>query len=169
MVYIPLTSESIDAGEPNSQDLWSKVKGNADDHETRILTLEGSLSFFNPISFGLNGNYQILGNMDNYAGVYRITTSLTITAVRLFCRIAGSGGTTETNILFKRGAGAWTSVLNTNPSLGFAAGDDSLSSNAVLNSTNKFLEAGDLIRGDLVSSQSGEPRGLVTFAEIEKT
>ena len=169
MAFEVINPEEIEAGKPTKQELFSKTKNSFDDHETRLATTESAINAYLPIDFGLNGNYAILGTMDNYAGLYRVTFNLTVTAVRLITRIAGSGGSTEIDILFKRGAGSWTSILDTRPTVAFGAGNDAISTNAVLNVTNKFLQAGDLLRADLTASQTGEPRGLVSIIEFEKT
>lgn len=169
MAFEEIDAVEIEAGKPTKQELFQKVKNSLDDHEDRLPVLESSINAFLPIDFGLNGNYQILGTMENYAGIYRITFNLTVTAVRLITRIAGSSGSTEVDVKFKRGAGAWTSILDTLPSVAFSAGNDAISTNAALNVTNKFLQAGDLLRADLTASQGGEPRGLATIIEFEKT
>ena len=169
MVFEEISLEEIEAGKPTKQELFLKSKNSLDDHEDRIVVTEGSLNAFLPMDFGLNGPYQILGTLDNYAGIYRVTFNLTITSIRLITHIAGSSGSSETNILFKRGVGAFTTVLDTRPSLAFGTGNFAISTNAVLNSVNKFLQAGDLVKADLTGSQGGEPRGLVTIVEFEKT
>lgn len=169
MAFIPINSAEVSAGEPTKQEIFTKTKDNFDDHEGRIISTEAAVLAFLPIDFGLNGFYGLVGSVDNYAGVYRVTFTLTVTAVRLHVKQVGSGGSTETDILFKRGAGAWTSILTTRASVAFGAGDDAISTNAVLDPSDKFLQAGDLLRADLTATMSGSPKGLTTFVEFEKT
>ena len=169
MAFDPILNANIQPGEPVTGDLWSKTRLNLDDHEGRLLTLEGSLNAFLTIKFTLNGPYGLLGDKINYALIERIPFSLTVVAVRVWIEFAGSSGTTECDVLFKRGAAAYDSILTTNPSVASAAGNQVYSSNGVLDVTKKFLLAGDTLRADLISSQGGEPRSIQTIVEFEKT
>lgn len=169
MAFVPITSAEISAGEPTRQELFTKIKDNEIDHEARIVTVEGAVNAFNPINFNFNGPYGILGTKTNVSGIERITFSLTVAAVRLITTNVGSSGSTEIDILFKRGVAAFTSILTTRASVPSSAGDFGISVDAVLDGTLKLLQAGDLIRCDLTASQGGEPRSFLVAVEYDKT
>jgi hypothetical protein len=168
MAFDPLNSTEISAGEPTKQELFTKTKDNFDDHETRLVSTEAAVLAFQPILFQANGAYPNHGAKDNIAGIERLTFNLTVTAVRLVIETAGSAGSTEIDIKYKRGAGAWTSILTTRASVAFGAGDFGISTDAVLDATEKDLQAGDLLRCDLTASQTAGD-GFSVFVEIEKT
>jgi hypothetical protein len=165
MVYDPITSDEIEAGEPTKQELFTKVKENFDDHEDRIGDLEGGTSTtFKDETWNVWGDYSYYGARTQIM-IQRLSLNITVLASRLFVHTAGSAGTTEIDFLFKRGVGAWTSIFSTKPSVAFGAGDNAVSSNSVLNPSYVELEAGDLIRMDITSVQTnGEGlTGLITF------
>lgn len=101
----------------------------------------------------MNGQYGITGAQD---GVVKFTTNfpITYTGVRLLIDKAGTSGTTEIDLKYKRGGGSYTSMLTTKPSISYSSGDDSVSSNGVLDPANSDLLAGDIIRLDLTSVQT---------------
>lgn len=169
MAFDPLTSTEVSAGEPTKQEIFSKVRTNEIDLDSRVSTTEAALNAFLPIRFGANGVYGIFTTLDKVGGHERLTFNLTVTAVRLVTRIAGSSGSTEVDILFKRGAGAYTSILTTRASVTSASGNDAISTNAVLDGTNKLLQAGDLLVCDLTAVQGGVPRSFAVFVEFDKT
>ena len=152
MAFTTITTAEIAVGEPTKNTTWTKVKDNFDDLDSRVdaLSLDSAQA---PIIMRVNGNSGLLTLP--YTGFLKTTISfdLTITNIYLYIDQAGGSGTTEVDILFKRGAGAWTSVLTTKPSVAYTAGNDAISSNAVLNGSYTSLLAGDLIRMDITSSQ----------------
>lgn len=160
MAYVALTTTEIAAGKPVSSPVVTKIKDNFISHETRIVSLEGgSATTYPPIIMRVNGTYTNC----TYENILKTTTNfnLLVTGVRILIDGCGTSGTTEVNVKYRRGAGAWISLLTTNPSVGFAAGNDSISSNAVLNAANVNLQAGDLIRLDMISAQVGARNFLV--------
>lgn len=155
MPFTALTSTEIASGKPNSSSVFSKLKDNFDNHESRLLVVEsGGAVAYPPIIMRVNG-YYAWKNLTNGLLKTTMNFNLTITGVRLIIDTAGSAGTTEIDLKYKRGAGAYTSILTTKPSVAFGAGNDATSTNAVLDLAQVNLLAGDFLRLDLTSVQTG--------------
>lgn len=152
MAFEEISSSQIQTGDPVTVELWSKTKNSLDDHEDRISDLEAAASANEPLGFYVKGNYVSFGAVTG-AAYRRLFSNITITSARLFVVDAGSSGTLEIDILYKRGAGSFTSIFSTKPSLAYTGGDYSLSTNAVLSTT--ALQAGDVLRLDISTSQTG--------------
>ena len=168
MAFVPLTSAEISAGEPTKQELFTKIKDNEIDLDSRTTTVEGAINAFLPIDFTLNGDYSQWGTITG-ANYERLTFNLTVTGARLLIVDVGTSGSTEVDILFDRGSGfGGNSIFTTRPSVAFGAGSLALSSNAVLDGTKKLLQAGDLLRFDLTASQTAG-KNLILFLEYDKT
>lgn len=168
MAFIPISSGEIATGEPVSNTTQTKIQENFDNHESRILAVEnGNTTVYPPIVMRMNGRYDTLNATDGVL-VTTANFNLTITGIFLICEIAGASGTTEIDIEYKRGAGAWTSVLATPPSLTHSAGDYAQSSNAVLDFANVDLQAGDFIRLNLNSAQVAG-RNFIARIDFSKT
>ncbi len=154
MVFTAITDSEIQTGKPVSSTTQTKVQDNFDNHETRISALEGgATAVYAPIILSCYGKYASEWVMDNIVRT-TLNFNLTITGVRLLINKAGSAGTTEVALKFKRGGGSWTSICTTNPSVAYSSGDNYLSTNAVLNPSNVDLQAGDILRADLISAQT---------------
>ncbi len=167
MSYDPITSTEIETGEPVTATTQGKIKDNFTDHEARILALEGGgTTVYAPIIMRVNGNYT--GCV--YENILKTTLNfnLTVTGIRLLIDSCGTAGTTEVVLKWKRGGGAWTSLLSTNPSVVYSLGNDYLSTNSVLNSSNVNMQAGDILRLDMVSAQTGG-RGFLVRIDFNKT
>jgi len=162
MAFDALNNSEISAGEPTKQELWSKSKGNQDDHETRLQTLEASLNAFHPIHFFLNGAYGRFA-LRTKLDIQRIAVDLNLLAGRVYVETAGSAGDTEIDILYKRGVGSWTSIFSTKPKVNFSAGNDSIGS-GILSVTS--LLAGDLVRMDMTAKQTNA-ENMSGILEIE--
>lgn len=167
MPFSTITSAQIAAGEANKQELWQKVKDNEDNHETRILSLEGGITTtFMDWTWDVWGDYSSYG-IKSQVMLTRVPLNITVSAARLFIHTAGSAGSTEIDFLFKRGAGAWTSIFTTKPSVAFGVGSNAVSSNSVLNLSNVALQSGDLLRMDITAVQTGGTSltGLISFSQ----
>ena len=154
MSFTVITPGEIASGEPVNATTMGKVKDNFDDHESRLQVIEsGTATTYPPLIFRVGGSIWIQGALD---GIIKTTTNfpIQITGARLISDVAGSSGTTEIDIKWKRGSAGWVSIFSTKPSLSYSAGNDATSSNAVLNASNVELLAGDLIRLDLTSVQT---------------
>ncbi len=151
MPFTVITSGEIASGKPVASTTQTKIKDNFDDHETRIETLEGGTSIFPPLIFRANGRPMVVENF------LKTTTnfSFSVTGARLLVDKAGSAGTLQIDILRKRGAGVYETLFTTKPSVVYTAGDDALSSNAILDVTKVDILAGDILRLDITSIQTG--------------
>jgi hypothetical protein len=157
MAYDPLTSGEIAPGEPVKGTTATKIKDNFEDHEDRISDLEnGSNVQYPPIIFTVTGPYHLIPSA-SLNGLVKTTSNFAfnITGIRLLIDEAGTSGTTEIDIKKSTGGGAYASVLSTRPSVSYTAGDDAVSSNAILNLSEVDVISGDILRLDLVSSQDG--------------
>jgi hypothetical protein len=164
MSFTAITTGEIVSGQPVSSTTQTKIKTNFDDHETRIGSIEsGSSVAYPPLILRLGGSYMVKSN------VLKTTCNfnLLVNGCRLIIDHCGQLGTTQVDIKFKRGAGSWTSILTTQPSLAYTAGDDSVSTNAVLNPTYSTLQAGDLIRLDITAAQTDGMSFLVRLDYIK--
>lgn len=168
MAFTSLTSGEILTGQPTSNTTATKIKDNFDNHEARLISVEGGGNVtYPPLIMRVNGHYDTLGAT---IGILKTVTNfaLTITGIRIYIDEAGSSGSTEIDLKFSRAGGAYTSVLNTKPSVVFSAGNDAVSTNAILNSSYVDLEAGDILRLDTTSVQTGG-RGFYVRIDYNKT
>lgn len=152
MAFVALNSTEILSGKPVKNDLTLKIKNNFDDHESRIGVLETAIGSFRPIEFVVQGEYWRYGGSQTEVMIDRMNYNMTLTAARLMIKTAGTSGTTGIDILYKRGAGAWTSIFSTTPSVLYSVGDYGISTNAIFSTT--ALLAGDLLRLDILSVQT---------------
>jgi len=163
MAFNPFLNSEIEAGDPVTQDLWDKAQDNFDDHESRIVSLEGgSAVAYLPLVWGARSLYWVRDDI----GIYRLPFGINLLACRLLVVTAGSSGSTQIDIKKKTGAGAWTSVFSTLPSVPHTDGNFAISTNAVFSITT--LAAADLVRCDITTVQGGEPNGIQVFLEFEK-
>lgn len=154
MPFIPITEAEIEPGKSVRSETLDKIRTNLDELDSRATALEGGTNtVYPPIIFRVNGPYSSLVGVD---GVLSTTCNfnLTITGVYLICETAGSAGTTTVELEYKRGAGAWTAVCSTPPSLAHSAGNYAQSTNAVLDPANVGIQAGDFLRINLTSTQT---------------
>jgi hypothetical protein len=168
MAFTSLTLSLLAAGKAITQDLWTKVKDNFDDHESRISSLEATTSSFMPLTWSVDGDYSTImvsGLAEGIDRVHRLPFAITVLNCRLLIRTPGNSGTTQINVQYKRGGGAWTSIFSTKPSVAFGVGSYAQSSNQVITTT--ALLAGDLIRMNVDSAQGGEPSGFDVFLDFE--
>lgn len=113
---------------------------------------------------GLSLQFKLLGDYSaesSYTGLlyHRITQDITITSALLLIIAAGTSGSTQADVKFKRGGGGWTSLFTTKPAVPYTAGSLVHSNNgtgatvAVLDSLYDELLVGDLLRFDLTAVQ----------------
>jgi hypothetical protein len=166
MAFTTISPAQIAAGEPTAQELFTKIKDNFDDHETRITATEGSLLTIAPIVWDL---YGFVGRYSAQTAItpnLLIRSNITLLSCRLMIDVAGTSGTTEFDILYKRGANPFATIFTTRPSVGFAAGDNAVSTNAILSVTT--LQVGDILRLDLTSAQP-QSKNCSIYLEWEAT
>lgn len=159
MAFSAITNGQIEAGDPVTQDLFNKVQDNFDDHQSRIVSLEGGSATAYPFWLWHFQAYYPdtapIATDSRNLGVIVVPFNVNIQAGRLLIHVAGSSGTTEIDIKKKTGAGAWTTIFSTKPSVASASGNWATSSNGVLSITS--LVTGDLLRAELSTAQAGTP------------
>lgn len=161
MAFITIPTASISAGKPTKQELFTTIKDNFDDHESRITTVENTVSNTLPIEFNLNGLYWRYATPQTGVAKIRITVAINILAARLFIYQAGTIGTTEIDILTKVGAGAFTTIFTTRPSVAFGAGDHAVSTNGILTSSPLAIAANTILRLDVTSAQTNADSAVI--------
>jgi hypothetical protein len=153
MSFNTLTTTEVSAGKPTTTITFTKIKDNFDNHEQRIGALEtGGTTTYPPIIMRVNGHYSVRGIMDNVLKTV-CNFDLTITGVRLYIDVAGISATTQVDLKVSHLGGAYTSIFTTKPSVASAAGNDAVSTNAVLDPTKVNISSGDLIRLDVTGVQ----------------
>jgi len=168
MGYLEITSTEIMTGKATSTSTASKIRNNFIDHEDRITDIEnGMVVDYPPIVMSINGRYDLQGS--THTDLIRTTANfnLTITGVRIVITKAGASGTTEVDLLIKSGVGAFATIFSTKPSVSYSAEDNAVSSNGILGSNINML-AGDLLRLDITSVQSGGI-GFIVRIDYERT
>ena len=125
-----------------------------------------ALSGDNATVFEADGYYAGPGIMSSII-VTKVPRDITATSAVLTILIAGASGNTAVDIKFKRGGGAWTSLLSTVPIVPSSAGDNADSATgagataAVINGTYQSLLQDDLLRIDSTQVQGGTPNGFI--------
>jgi hypothetical protein len=145
-----IASAIIAAGQAVKQELFTQIKDSLDDHDARITVTEGAIGRLPPISFDVVGTLNAPIAITE-AMIYRVESDLKVTAARLLVKKAGTSGSCQVGVEYKRGSGAWTSILSTSISAAYTLGNY-----AVVNGTLTFqdFQAGDLIRLNIVAVQN---------------
>lgn len=89
-----------------------------------------------------------------------------ITDAKLFVDEAGSSGQFTVDIEYKRGAGSWTSIFTTLPSIAHTASDFAESSNQAINTAAAALQADDFIRLNIDAVQLGGRNIIISIENI---
>jgi hypothetical protein len=149
MSFNSISSAVIAAGKAIKQEIMTLVKDNFDDHESRLTVVEAALGRLPPICFDVIGTLYSPITMTE-ALAYRVEANLRVTAARLFVKKSGTSGSVQVDIQYKRGAGAWTTILTGSLSASYTLGNY-----AVVTGVLAFqdFQAGDLIRLNISSVQ----------------
>lgn len=167
-MFVPITTQEIAVGEPVSNATQTKIKENFDNLDGRVTSLEGgSSTTYPPIILRVNGNAAKLATP--YIGFIKTTFNfnLTITGVRILTDIAGTSGSTEIDLKFKRASNPYTSIFSTLPLISYSAGNDAVSTNAVLNPSYVNLETGDILRLDITGVQNSGKNFIVRIDYVK--
>lgn len=162
MAFTLINTSEIEAGEPTSQELFTKIKDSLDDLNSRAATLESTSNNYLPIEFAVNGPSDD-GLITDGLLITRLTFDITVLGVRLFILNAGTAGDTTIDVEYKRGAGSWTSIVSSPVTANFGDGDEHLESGTLAVTS---LLAGDLIRLNVDDVQTGSDTFIV-FVEFE--
>jgi hypothetical protein len=162
MAFVAITSGQIAAGEPTAQDLFTKTKDNFDDHESRITTLETASNLYRPIEFNIVGPYSLAIIKDGLLHDL-LRFDITVLNVVLFIHTAGSSAFTTVDVEYKRGVGAWTSILSTPVSASYSSGNFFTVAGTL---TTTALLTNDLLRLNVDGVQVGGD-GFTVLIEYE--
>lgn len=164
MAFVPFNSTEITADKPVKQELWTKVKDNFDDHETRITSNENALQIFTPIQFVVKGAHYLVSPRTGI-DFFFATQSITITNGRLWVIDAGTSGTTTIDVQVSRNTGStFTSIFTVVPTLAFGAGSFANNS-GTLDAGEVDINPADILRLDVSAFQvnSFEFQALLEF------
>jgi len=157
MAFTIINLSEIEVGDPVTASLMAKVKGNDDDHEARIVALEGNdkrVDVFNDQWFNPNVFSTLTG-----LEMWRASQDFTLTEGIAGIFLKGSlAGTFEIDIKKSpdRDPSNFVTVFTTKPSITFASAsdyDDSV--NGVYDNTAKNVTAGDYLRLDITQMPTG--------------
>jgi len=158
MAFSSLSSALYDVGKAVTRQLFSTLKSNQDDLQTRLLSLEGSankIEIFNGVIYGIGGYSTITGSI-----FHRAKSDITLTDAKVIVfDISGlSSGTISLDVQKATSADftSSVSVFTTEPSLDLStAASYDESTNAAFDATNKVVSAGDWLRIDITSIPAG--------------
>jgi hypothetical protein len=158
MAFSSLPSSLYAVGKAVTRQLFNTLKGNQDDLQSRLLTVEASTNkvvFFDGTIAGASKYTTLTG-----AVFHRVQSDITITDAKviLFDKGAVSSGTLSVDVQTSSSPDFTSSlsVFTTEPSLDLSvASSYSESTNAVLDASNKILSEGDYLRIDISSLPSG--------------
>lgn len=144
MAFTAFTSSQIEVGKANRAELWTKVKDNFDDLDTRMTAVEGSTTkiiIFNADIVNL-GQYAGVGST-GIIGSFRAPQDLNITQARFRVVAAGTSGTTQMDVTVGASDASDVSIFSTKPSAAFGDGDN-------FDTTNQVISNGAVDEGEFV-------------------
>lgn len=157
MAFSAITTAQIQIGEPTKKEIFQKTKDNFDDHETRILDLEGAATATFPMAFVVRDS----GSVYDAASYIRVPFDITVTSVVLTVLDAGSAGTLEIDVKSNQGGPFSTIISGGNLTRIFSAGDfSSVTSSGIATAD---IDSGKILRLDVVAVQTGMRDAFVTI------
>lgn len=152
MAYNPILSAAITIGSAIKKELWDFVKGNFDDHETRINSIETSSPKIPVIKFYvLNAS-----SFSTSTGMYYYEADDAFTITSAYVQIFEKGSLTGTfEVDVKKSTtnldgASFTSIFTTKPSVVFASVSDyHTSTNQVFDATKINMAVGNYLRLDI--------------------
>jgi hypothetical protein len=157
MAFTAITSTEVQVGKPVTSSIFTKVRENFDDHESRLQSLEAITSKV------IIWDFPILNatSASSYTGLtyWRAPFSFTLNDAKVIIYEAGTlTGTLEIDILKNTSLdpSGMASVFTVLPSIDFAtASDYDESTNATFDVGQQSVSAGDYLRLDVTSLPSG--------------
>jgi hypothetical protein len=155
MAFSTIASAAISVGSAIKKELWDKVKGNSDDHESRINTLEVVATKVPVIKF-----YVLNASAFSTAtGLYYYESDINFTITNAFVRIFEKGTLTgffEVDIkksTTNLDGPSFVSIFTTKPKIDFStAADYDASTNQVFDVGQISVATGDFIRFDITQA-----------------
>lgn len=160
MAFVTISSAQVATGQPVTADLMAAIKGDFDDHDLRITSLESSVLNPEPLTFQIEGNAAPFIAVTGVAYM-RVWGSITLTGGFLWVIDAGSAGTMDVDVQLSHSGGSFATIFSARPTVAFGAGNFAISSNGVLSTT--ALVAGDVLRLDINTVQASNKRAVLTL------
>lgn len=170
MAFTSISGSIIQVGKALKANLFSLIKTNFDDLDSRITSVEAATNkiiIFDTIVGNASSSSTLTG-----LALWQAPADVDLTDARVGIFTKGSlGGTLE--IDFKKSSSldfsSGVSVFTTKPSIVYStASDYDESSNAVFDGTNKLISSGDWIRLDVTSLPTGGAVGIFTITLISE-
>jgi len=162
MSFITIPSGWLTVGQAVKQRLFTRIKDNLDDLDSRITVLSSSSRYI-PI---INEDIKIQSNASGLlTGIIFIeiiqSCSITEASIQLFAKGMATSGTLSIDIKKNTTTNptGFTSIFTTAPSLNLATGYDYQRQLGVINTSVSTLSAGDILRVDITNL----PAGLESF------
>jgi len=149
MAFTALNSSEVASGEATRTELFTKIKDNFDDHESRLSDVEAFTASAQPFTFMIDGQ-GVVGDGKDYI---RIPFGITVSGVKLFVKEAGLSGTVTVDVQRKVGAGAFASILSSTISSVYTDGDLFVVSASGI--AISVIPAGSFLRLDIDAVQLG--------------
>lgn len=158
MVFVTINPLNIAVGEPVTSDLLAQYKSNEDDHESRILALEGGAAQVNLINekiiIGANSTSQLTGFHD-----IEILQSAIIVegAIQLYGKSPATSGTITVDVKKNSTTNptGFNSIFTSPPSLDISVASDFSRTTGTINPTYQSVSPGDILRVDITSLPAG--------------
>jgi hypothetical protein len=158
MAFTSISSLAISIGSALKKELLDLIKGNFDDHETRINNIESSSSKIPVIKFYvLNGSEFSTGT-----GLFYWESNDNFTITSAYVQIFEKGSLTGTfEVDIKKSttdldSASFTTIFTTKPSLAFASiADYEKSTNQVFDATKTSMVVGNYLRFDINQMPAG--------------
>jgi hypothetical protein len=170
MAFTTISNTLIQVGKALKREIFTTVKDNFDDHESRINNVE---SFGNRVE--IYNNEILLGSSFSTLtglGYFKATSDFTLSSCEIQIFETGSISTGTLEIDIKKNTSpdntGMASVFSIRPSIDFSgASDFDVSSNQVFNPASDDIEIGDFLRLDVTSLPVGLAKfRLILYGEI---
>lgn len=171
MAFDPIDPTDIEVGKPTKKSLFTTIKGNEDDLNTRVGALEtgaAKIELFNCEIVNLN-QYNIGGSLDRIM-LFRASRDLTITNAQIYVLASSTGslptgGTLEFDIRVGNDPSTLATIFNTKPSTtGLTEGSTNPTVDFITD--GELIDQGQWIALDITSLQDAQSRVYIdVFAE----
>lgn len=167
MAFSSLASSLYNVGKPVVQSIFSTLKGNQDDLNSRLLTVEGAINKIDCFNGILVNVASGVSTISGAFGIYEAQSAFTLTdAVVGIFDVSGPSWSGTLRIDVQKSSSldfsSSVSVFTTKPSISFSSPTNyTQSSNAAFSLVNKDVGAGDFLRVDIDALPSGGVLGLI--------
>lgn len=152
MAYTPINASTYQVGKAVKEELISAIVDNLDDHESRIIAVEGvakKVVIVDELVINA-GQYGGTAQIERVA-VWRAPQAFNLVTAQLTVFEAGTAGTLEIDLLKGTSLASMVSVFATKPSVAFGAGNNAVSTNALFSTV--AVAANDYLKLNITSLQ----------------